>query len=154
MADDVHDEIVVVIIDDCSGWWFWWILTVPGLSLHGRAGLSTQAIGWRGRVCRGKIWLLIQIFRQKKIFERYARFVDIKISEYSGDTQVSSREDIEEGACRSVESSKLIFFSEIHFYQKFKMHSSRSLILELRTKKLTNIWNRWQRKICNFLYRC
>lgn len=109
---------------------------MPGLSLHGRAGLSTQAIGWRGRVCRGTIWLLIQIFRQKKIFERYARFVDIKISEYSGDTQVSSREDIEEGACRSVESSKLIFFSEIHFYQKFKMHSSRSLILELRTKKI------------------
>ena len=71
--------------------------------------------------------------------EYYARFVDIKISEHSGDTQVSSREDIEKGACRSVESSKLIFFSEIHFYQKFKMHSSRSLILELRTKKLTNI---------------
>ena len=68
--------------------------------------------------------------------EYYARFVDIKISEHSGDTQVSSREDIEEGACRSVESSKLIFFSEIHFYQKFKMHSSRSLILELRTKKI------------------
>ena len=41
--------------------------------------------------------------------EYYARFVDIKISEYSGDTQISSREDIEEGACRSVESSKLIF---------------------------------------------
>ena len=55
--------------------------------------------------------------------EYYARFVDIKISEHSGDTQVSSREDIEKGACRSVESSKLIFFSEIHFYQKFKMHS-------------------------------
>ena len=43
------------------------------------------------------------------LLEYYARFVDIKISEHSGDTQVSSREDIEEGACRSVESSKLIF---------------------------------------------